>query len=158
MGLMVSVTVTPNLKTKIESLRMAGVEINSKASAIVRESAFAVTASAKNLVPVSTGALSRSIQPNFFNMGLTALIGSWLPYAARQEYDASLNHDVRSARKRVNSTKAGRPGTIIKGTDQSNPNATFGFLRKSLYAESGNFIAKLEALVYNTIIEKWGEA
>lgn len=147
MGLSTSVKVSGNLASKIARMIAVSQAMEFKASSIVRESAFAVTLRAKNLVPVSTGALFASINPTFFNSGLAAIIGSHLPYAARQEFDASLNHDVRKSRTRTRNTIAGLKGSIIKGTNQSNPNATWGFLRKALASEKANFLSKMKALV-----------
>jgi hypothetical protein len=53
---------------------------------------------------------------SFFSNGFAALIGSWLPYAAKQEFDTSLDHSPRPSRLRQKNTKAGKPGSVIKGT------------------------------------------
>lgn len=153
MGLATSVTVKGNLGEKIRALIAMSQDAEIEASQAVRESAFIVTAGAKDLVPISTGALFASIQPTIFNRGLSATIGSHLPYAARQEYDATLNHSVRPSKIRTRNTSSGRKGTIIKGTAQTNPKATYGFLRQSLYAEQENFIDRIRA-----IVRRWASA
>lgn len=144
----------PDLAAKIEVLLAAASDVGPAISSQVRESAFAVTANAKDLVPVSTGAMRRSIQPYFFGDGTAALIGSYLPYAARQEFDMTLNHGVRAPQRRVRSTRAGLPGSVIKGTGQSNPNATWGFMRKGLDQERPSFLAALQRLV-DRFAEGW---
>lgn len=147
MALALKIEVKGNLAAKIARLIEASQMVEARASAIVRSSAFSVTAGARDLVPFSTGRLEASINPSFFNNGLSAIIGSFLPYAARQEFDSTLNHRVRPSRVRQINTKSGRKGTIIKGTNQSNPKATWGFLRKSLAEEKANFLAQMRALV-----------
>lgn len=147
MALSLKVEVKGDLAGKIARLIEASQQVEARASAIVRESAFVVTVGAKNLVPVSTGMLFASINPTFFNNGLSAIIGSFLPYAARQEFDSTLNHRVRPSRVRKVNTTSGRKGTIIKGTAQTNPQATWGFLRKSLAQEKDNFLTQLRLLV-----------
>lgn len=139
----IDIKVPPALQNKIRALMLSSEEVPAQVSAVVRKSAFAVVANAVNRVPVSTGALRRSIRPTFFNKGMAALIGSFLPYAARQEFDTTLDHSPRQALRRSRNTKAGRPGTVIKGTGQSNPNATWGFLRKGLANEKRNFMLGL---------------
>lgn len=145
--LQVSVTVPPSLAAKIAALKRASVVAPSLIRTQVRTSALSITARAKNLVPVSTGALRRSIIPTFFEGGFSALIGSFLPYAARQEFDPTLDHGVRPPRRRVINTKSGAPGSIIKGTQQTNPKATWGFMRKALAAEKVEFIRGLNNIV-----------
>lgn len=142
------------LSRKIEALILARDGFASQVSLVVREAAFSVTANAKALVPISTGALRRSIQPTILSGGLAAIVGSFLPYAARQEFDANLDHSVRSPRVRIRNTIAGRIGTIIKGTGQTNPAATWGFLRKSLAKERPRFLSGLEGLV-NRFGQAW---
>lgn len=154
MGLRMSVKSDGLLKSKIENLLAIQAGFNVRVSQIVRGNAFDVVLNAKNLVPHSTGALQRSIQPTFLNGGLSALIGSFLPYAARQEFDALLDHSVRPPRRRKINTKSGRKGSIIKGTGQDNPNATFGFLRKSLYIVAPFFLDDLQQEV-NRFGDAW---
>lgn len=146
---MLAIEIKPSdvLSRKIAALRQVDAGFKPKVNAIVRGSAFAVVAYAKRLVPVSTGALRRSITPTFIYDGFMAVIGSWLPYARRQEYDMTLDHSVRPARTRVKNTRAGKVGSVIKGTNQMNPEATWGFMRKGLQMEYPNFIGKLTALV-----------
>lgn len=142
------------LARKIESLMSNSSMVEYRISRVVRDSAFSVVAYAVDLVPVSTGALRRSIKPTFYNSGMAALIGSFLPYAARQEFDMLLNHHTRPSRRRIKNTMAGRPGTIIKGTQQVNPNATWGFLRKGLAKEKPNFIEQLQRIA-NELGDGW---
>ena len=145
-GLSMSCKATPFLAQRIAALIRERGQIKTSISEVVRDSAFSVIAMAKMLVPVSTGALRRSIMTTFYDSGLSALIGSWLPYAARQEFDTTLDHTPRKARVRVNNTKMGKPGSVIKGTKQSNPEAQWGFLRKALQAERMNFRANLQSI------------
>ena len=128
----------------LESLEKTYVE--KRLSQIVRYHALQLLAYAKTLVPISTGALRRSLQMDVFAFGLAAMVGSWLRYAARQEFDASLNQSVRAAKRRKVNTIAGRKGSIIKGTAQTNPNATWGFLRKSLRHQTAPFLADIKML------------
>lgn len=151
--LKLSVKSDGKLQRKIDALLRADIEFRLRVSEIVRTSAFSVEAYAKDMVPISTGALRRSITPTFLAGGLMAVIGSPLPYAARQEFDAKLDHSVRPAKTRKINTIAGRIGSIIKGTQQTNPGATWGFLRKALGIESPLFIARLRQLV-----GRYGEA
>lgn len=153
MGLQISVTSDGLLKSKIQALMATQAGFNVRVSQIVRGNALDVVNNAKGLVPHSTGALQRSIQATFFNSGLSALVGSFLPYAAKQEFDPLLDHSVRPPRRRKVNTKSGRIGSVIKGTGQDNPNATFGFLRKSLYAIAPFFIDDLQKEV-----DRFGEA
>lgn len=136
-----------SLARKINALRVQSASLNVRISQVVRTRAFDVLANAKALVPISTGALRRSIQATFYDGGLAAIIGSYLPYAARQEFDMTLDHHVRPARRRVINTKSGKPGSVIKGTGQSNPAATWGFMRKSLRVVKPYFLADLREIV-----------
>lgn len=156
---MLAIDIKPsgNLSSKINRLILENENVQQRVSQVVRGSAFAVVANAVNLVPVSTGALRRSIKPTFFNRGMAALIGSFLPYAARQEFDITLNHAPRPPRRRSRTTLAGRAGTIIKGTGQNNPNASWGFLRKGLAKEKPNFLFKLQQIA-NSIGDGWRSA
>lgn len=147
MPLAMKVTVSKNLQDKIDRLRDLVPGLDNRISQIVRDSAFSVVAGAKDLVPISTGALRRSIVVDFFDGGLAAVVGSYLPYSARQEFDITLDHSVRQARTRIRNTKSGKPGSVIKGTAQTNPNATWGFIRKGLAQEKDNFLGNLQALV-----------
>lgn len=147
MALALDVRPSDSLRVKILALQGAQAGFSSGLSKVVRESAIAVVARAKDMVPVSTGALRRSLQAYFIGGGLTALIGSYLPYAARQEFDATLDHSQRPAKKRKVNTIAGNKGSIIKGTGQFNPNAQYGFLRKALAEEKPYFLNALRELV-----------
>lgn len=140
MPLAIEVSVDGALARKIEALKLASTVVSDRINRQVRDSAFSVAAHATNLVPVSTGALRRSIKPTFFFNGFAAVIASYLPYAARQEFDMTLDHTPRPPRRRTRNTMAGRRGSIIKGTGQSNPSATWGFLRKALAKEHAAFL------------------
>lgn len=155
LGLRLSVKAGEVLARKIEALRERQAGFSGEVSKVVRDSAYSVCGMAQDMVPRSTGALARSIEKPaaFLDGGFIAIIGSWLPYAARQEYDVTLDHSPRHNRIRVRNTKSGKPGSIIKGTGQFNPNAQWGFLRKALLAEKPNFLAKLQA-----IVSKFGDA
>jgi hypothetical protein len=148
---MLAVEIRPSadLARKIDFLKRQRDEVPGLLSQAVRISAFRVVENAKRLVPVSTGALRRSVKAYFYSdrISTAASIGSFLPYAARQEYDASLDHSVRPPRTRVVNTRAGNVGSVIKGTGQSNPEATWGFLRKSLAKEKPNFINSLWSII-----------
>ncbi len=145
MSLALSVIADDTIQRKIDAL--SDYELLSKLSVIVRTRALDVVNGAKGLAPVSTGAYRRSIQFDTFSGGLAAIIGSFLPYAARQEFDATLDHSVRPARRRKINTKSGKVGSIIKGTAQFNPRATWGALRKSLHAVGGYFLADIKDLL-----------
>lgn len=147
---MLEIDIKPSdaLARKIANLQQSQAMLQSRMSEIVRESAFEVVAYATDMVPVSTGALRRSIKPSFFAGGLAAVIGSYLPYAARQEYDMTLDHSYRPTPvRRKNNTKAGKRGSIIKGRTQSNPNAQWGFMRKALAKVKPTFLFRLQMLV-----------
>lgn len=139
----------PALQRKIDALKAQTIDnsVQGRISQIVRRSAVAIVAGAKKRVPVSTGALRRSLQAVFVSAGQTAIIGSFLPYAAKQEFDLSLDHRVRDPKLRKRDTSAGARGTVIKGTGQSNPAAEGGFLRHAMAEETPNFIAALKDLV-----------
>lgn len=147
---MLAIEITPDgsISRKIAALIDQNTRVKDQASRAVRESALSVVAYATNLVPWATGALARSIaKPTFLYSGMAAIIGSYLPYAARQEYDATLKHTYRpQPRFRQVSTKMGKAGSVIQGTQQINPNATWGFLRKALAKEKPAFIEKLQRI------------
>ena len=145
-GLRLSVKASDVVARKLAALRAQDAALSANVSAVVRDSALSVLAGAKDRVPRSTNVLFNSLVPSFYDRGWSGLIASFLPYAAKQEYDSTLNHDVRQAKVRVNNTKAGKPGSVIKGTNQNNPNAQWGFLRKSLAAEKPTFLANLQAI------------
>ncbi len=151
--MILTIRVDQDLKQQIAALSAGVEDFPRKVSDIVRSNALEVVKNAKDHVPVSTGALRRSILPTFLASGFAAIIGSSLPYAARQEFDETLNHSVRPARTRVINTKAGKVGSVIKGSAQFNPDATFGFLRKSLAVVGPFFLADLQALC-----DKFGRA
>ncbi len=144
--MILTIRVDSDLKQQIAALSAANDGFADKVGQIVRSNALQVVENAKSLVPISTGALRRSILPTFLANGFAAIIGSSLPYAARQEFDETLDHSVRQARTRKINTKAGGVGSIIKGTAQFNPDATFGFLRKSLAVVGPFFLSDLQAL------------
>lgn len=145
--LAIAITPPPSLAARIAELKRTRDEVPALLNQAVRTSAFNVVNEAKRLVPVSTGALRRSIQPYFFTdvgtRSFSAAIGSYLPYAARQEFDASLDHRPRLSKIRVINTVAGKVGSVIKGTGQFNPEATWGFLRKALAKEKSNFLRSI---------------
>ncbi len=147
MSLGLSVKSDDTIVKKIIAINSFGSNFNNRLSVIVRTRALDVVSNAKGLVPISTGALRRSIQMDTFAGGLAAIIGSYLPYAARQEFDAALDHSVRPARRRKVNTSAGKRGSVIKGTAQTNPNASWGFLRKSLHAVAPYFLADIDKLM-----------
>ncbi len=147
MSLSLSVKSDDVVLRKIAALGAVGSDFNSRLSVIVRTRGLDVRNNAIDLVPVSTGRLRGSISVDYFANGLAAIIGSFLPYAARQEFDASLNHDVRPAKRRKINTKSGKKGSVIKGTIQTNPNATWGFLRKSLHAVAPYFLDDIDRLM-----------
>lgn len=151
--MLLTIRVDRDLKQQIAALSANNSEFATKVSQIVRSNALNVVENAKALVPISTGALRRSILPTFLANGFAAIIGSSLPYAARQEFDETLDHSVRQARVRKINTKSGAIGSVIKGTAQFNPDATFGFLRKSLAVVGPFFLADLQALC-----DKFGRA
>lgn len=141
--LAIEVRADSHLSDKIEALRAQSSSVSIRISKVVRTHALDIVANAKDLVPISTGALRRSIQATFYDGGFSAIIGSYLPYAARQEFDMTLKHNVRQSLTRTRNTGSGKPGSIIKGTGQTNPNATWGFMRKSLAAVSPFFLSDL---------------
>lgn len=152
---MIRISIKPgaSLQKRIDGLRRAAADVDADMSRAVRESAVAVVAGAKDKVPLSTGALRRSLQAIFLNNGLTAMVGSWLPYALKQDRDGTLDHSVRQNRIRVKNTIAGRVGSVIKGTGQFNPNAQAFFLEQALADEKPTFLAKLQ-----TIVRGFGDA
>lgn len=140
-----SVTVNKSVQGWVQK-NMAVIEgLPAAMSAAVRTSALNVANGAKNLSPVATGALSRSIIPTFFKNGLIAVIGSALPYAPRQEFDASLQHNPPKTQQHM-ITRGPNKGRLTHPTN-TNPAATWGFLRKSLAAEKDNFLYKMQSIM-----------
>ena len=146
-GLPISVKVGASLQRKLAALRARADGFDEAVSEHVRSTAMTVLAGAKNKVPHSSGILEGSLMASFINNGFSAVIASWVPYAAKQEYDQSLDHEQRAAKLRVINTKAGKVGSVIKGTNQDNPNAQWGFLRKSLDEERQNFLLGCKQIV-----------
>lgn len=149
---MISLSVRPSdtLRGKIQQLSQLQEGFGAKVNAQVRESAIAVVAYATELVPVSSGMLRDDFQsPLFVGTGanVAARIGSSLPYAAKQEFDLTLNHSLRVARTRQRDTLAGKKGSVIKGTNQDNPEAQAMFLTTGLGRERTNFLSRLQDLV-----------
>jgi hypothetical protein len=155
MGYAIEVKAGASLQRKIDALMAEHAAMPRLVSMVVRDSAMSVIAKAKEYVPISTGALRRSLNATFSADGLGAIIGSWLPYARRQEYDDTLDHSMRPTKRRIISTKSGKVGSIIKGTQQTNPKARVGFLRSALFEERPHFLAHLQALV-DRVGEAWG--
>ncbi len=147
------IKVDSDLSAQIEALSATVESFPEMVSRIVRSNALKVLENAKDLVPISTGALRRSLNAIFVASGFAAIIGSYLPYAAAQEYNETFDHSVREPRTRKVNTKSGNVGSVIKGSGQSNPNATFGFLRKSLAVVSPFFFDDLQKLC-----DKFGRA
>lgn len=141
-----SIVVPASLGSMIRKLRETQPKVPGLISAAVRSSALAVVAEAKRTVPVSTGALRDSINATFFENGFAAIIGSYLPYAAKWEYSV-VDHPVKPVQRRTRETSSGHKGTVIKGTGQFNPEATWGFTRKALAKEKPVFLLKLLDIV-----------
>lgn len=114
----------------IDNARAKSQQVDSLLKAAVNESAQNVVSEAVRIVPVMTGKLASSIKADYFEDGLAATIGSYLPYAAKWEYSI-VDHPVKPLGKR---------GKIIGNT---NPDATWGFLRKALFKEQPNFLSNL---------------
>jgi len=146
-GLPIMVRSSASLQRKIDTLRGLADGFDEAVVGLVKDSAMSVLARTKDKVPHSSGILEGSLIISYISRGFSAIIGSWVPYAAKQEYDKSLDHSQREARVRVLNTKSGKPGSIIKGTNQDNPNAQWGFLRKSLAEEKQNFLLGCKQIV-----------
>lgn len=132
------------LKTNIEVPAALGAKIRqlSQASAVaptfiraaVRSSALDIVLHAKEKVPVMTGELRRSIKAQFLEDGFAAVIGSYLPYAAKWEFSV-VPHPVKPL------------SATGKKTGNTNPDATWGFMRKALAKERPIFLRKLISIV-----------
>lgn len=71
-------------------LAAAGASVGAEAAKVVRETAMDVENLAKQLAPVDTGTLRRSIHTEVAADGLSAAVGSDVEYAAAQEYGTSV--------------------------------------------------------------------
>lgn len=136
------ILVPPNLQKWIDKAISVNSNVKDYVRAVVFESAENIVVAAKDKVPFSTGALSGSIEATYLESGMTAVIGSYLPYAAKWEY-STVDHPVRPAEYFKRGAKKG----LLKYSGQKNPNAQWGYLRKSLFDEQVAFFKKLLEIV-----------
>jgi hypothetical protein len=94
----------------------------------IRYSALAIYNGARDKCPVVTANLRDSISIKYYADGpkAVAFIFSNVEYASDQEYSESYNHFHK---------------------DQKNPNAQFGFFRKSLAEEGPNFESRVKEIL-----------
>lgn len=145
---MLAMTIKPNaeLAAVINRFRSFGPQVDVYFRKVVFDSASIVVIKAKEKAPVSTGFFRRSIRFALESAGLSAVIGSDVPYGPALEFIERM-HPVRPPLHRTRDTKLGKIGSIIKGSGQTNPAATSAPLRKSLYEEGPTFISNLEKVV-----------
>jgi hypothetical protein len=138
--------VPPALDNWINKARKDSDQVDSLLKSAVFESAQNVVKEAVRIVPIMTGKLADSIKADYLDDGLMAVVGSYLPYAAKWEYSV-VEHPVigRGEIKRLGKngellTRERKTGRILGNT---NPNATWGYMRKALFSEQRNFLEKL---------------
>jgi len=137
------IIIPPELTAMIVRATKASNQVRPLVRAAVKESALRVVSEAKRTVPVATGTLRASIKPQFLGDGTVAVIGSYVPYAPIVEY-SEVSHPViprGSTYRNINGKEVTR-----RRKGNTNPDATWGFLRKSLYAEFPNFKKRLEQI------------
>lgn len=108
-------------------------------------SGFSIQEHAREIVPTATGKLAASIQPTPLDGGMAVVVGSSLAYAPVQEFSENLQHwPPRVPRHEISrGINKGRLSAPVN----TNPKATWGFLRKSLAYEVKPFREKLLAIV-----------
>ena len=138
------IKVPANLSRIIERLIKSKAGVGKAVSAVVRTSAINVQENSRDMCPVATGAFRRNIKPVFIEGGMAAIISTNLPYAAKWEY-SEVAHPVIGKGQVYVSPTSGRTYKSSKRIKMNtNPNATWGFMRKGLAKEAPNFIAGME--------------
>lgn len=141
------IIVGPGLQNALNKLIKGGGDSLTLIEAATKDSAINVQNEAKRTCPIATGALRDSIKVDFEDNGLTAIIGSQLPYAGVMEY-SEVPHPVIGKGVKYQSPRSGRWYTSSRRIKMnSNPEATWGFLRKALYKETPEFIKRLREIV-----------
>lgn len=141
MKLSAEVKVSPKLQAWIAGAIQEDDRVATLLSAAVRESAIVVRNEAARMAPVATGAYRDSIEANFSELGLAATIGSSLPYAPVLEY-SPVEHPVIERGEWYNSPLSGRRYKAYRKMN-TNPEATWGGLRKALLGEKQNFLDRI---------------
>ncbi len=139
----VQIKMPPNLTALIKRAEENNKRAPAAIAAVVRESAINVVNEAKRTVPIATGAYRDSLTAAFFDNDHSALIGSWLPYGPTLEY-RQVDHPVIPKGTWYFSPWSGRrykSSSRIKMN--TNPEATWGSLRKALFMEKPKFLLKL---------------
>ena len=130
------IKVPPKLQEIIKKLAATQEAVIPLVVAAVKTSGIAIKDGARKTCPFMTGALQNSIDVEFTDGGLCALISSYLPYAAKWEF-SEVAHPIHPR------SKTG------KKTGNENPNAEWGYLRKNLLREQPVFIQKLKDIARN---------
>lgn len=137
----VTITVSPRLGQFVARLAHDSQAARGLLADAVRTSAIAVSNGAKERSPVATGTLRRSIRPKILANGLAAVIASYgVPYAVYVEF-SEVPHPIIPKGATYSDASGKTRKRYKKGN--TNPKATWGFMRKSLLAERPIFRAKL---------------